>query len=122
MKKIAALLALVFMVVVAVAFVTAAEIPKDKEVITLERVKEKKPAPVFKHKEHADKLKDCTVCHHKTEKDQTPKPCFECHKKEADGDKVEFKKAMHNSCKDCHKKEKAAGKSAPTKCKECHVE
>lgn len=120
MRKIAALLAVVFMIVAAAAFVTASDTGPEK--ITIETVKEKKPPVQFNHKAHQDMLKDCKICHHKMEEGQTPKNCSECHKKEADGDTPEFKKAMHNSCRDCHKKEAAAGKNAPTKCKECHKE
>lgn len=55
----------------------------------------------FNHKVHADKLKDCTLCH----------------ASKAGGKIAGFDKAKaHKLCIDCHKKMK----SGPTGCKECH--
>ena len=55
---------------------------------------------VFNHKAHADKLKDCTVCHGKE------KPA-----------KIAVNKDVAHKavCKDCH-----AAKGGPTKCGDCH--
>jgi len=55
----------------------------------------------FNHKVHADKLKDCKLCH----------------KNEAPGKIAGFNKdKAHKLCIDCHKEKKAG----PTKCTECH--
>lgn len=120
MRKIAALIAIVF----ALTLVTTFSIALDKgpESMKIERVKKKKPPVEFKHHEHQKRVKeDCTVCHHKSEKGAQPEACSKCHKAKKDGDTPGFKKAMHGTCKDCHKKEKAAGNTkAPTKCKGCH--
>jgi len=55
----------------------------------------------FNHKVHADKLKDCTLCH----------------AQKAGGKIAGFDKAKaHKLCIDCHKKSNAG----PTVCKDCH--
>lgn len=119
MKKIATLLAVVFAVVA--AFTYAKALDTGPEVISIDKIQEKKAPVEFKHREHQNRVnQDCKVCHHATEEGAQPQGCIECHKKEAAGDVPDFKKALHNSCKDCHKKEAAAGKPAPTKCNECH--
>jgi hypothetical protein len=64
---------------------------------------EMKKGTSFKHKAHADVLKDCKKCHEKIEggkiagfgKDVAHKTCKECH--------VEMKKGPTN-CKGCHTK------------------
>jgi Ni/Co efflux regulator RcnB len=55
----------------------------------------------FKHKAHADALKDCTKCHAK-----------------AEGGKIDGfgKDYAHKACKDCHNDMK----KGPTNCKGCH--
>lgn len=56
----------------------------------------------FNHKEHADTIKDCKVCH---EGQATP------------GKIEKFdKNAAHKLCIECHRSKKAG----PTKCGECH--
>ena len=56
----------------------------------------------FNHKQHADTLKDCKVCH----KDQATPGKMESLDKDA----------AHKLCKGCHQEKKAG----PTKCGECH--
>lgn len=66
-------------------------------------VVEMKKGVSFKHKAHAEALKDCTKCHEK-----------------AEGGNIEgFGKdiAHKNACKDCH----TAMKKGPTSCKGCHT-
>jgi hypothetical protein len=91
--------------------------------------KDPKRGPVeFNHKKHLQP-KDksglgyaCKKCHHKREKDKNPRKCSECHKKDADGEKLNFSKAMHENCRDCHKKEDGKeNDKAPKKCKVCHI-
>lgn len=55
----------------------------------------------FKHKAHAEALKDCTKCHAK-----------------AEGGKIEGfgKDFAHKKCKDCH----SEMQKGPTNCKGCH--
>ncbi|HIJ82283.1 MAG TPA: cytochrome c3 family protein [Desulfuromonadales bacterium] len=62
---------------------------------------EMKKGVTFKHKAHADALKDCTKCHEKT-----------------DGGKIAGfgKDLAHKKCKECH----TEMKKGPTGCKECH--
>ena len=65
-------------------------------------VMEMKRGVSFKHKAHAEALKDCTKCHEK-----------------AEGGKIAgFGKdfAHKKGCKDCH----VEMKKGPTGCKECH--
>jgi Class III cytochrome C family len=47
--------------------------------------------------------------------------CEACHAS-AEGGKIEGfgKDKAHATCVECHKKEAAAGKTAPTKCADCH--
>lgn len=56
----------------------------------------------FNHKQHQDRLQDCTKCHAAKE-----------------GGKIEGfgKDIAHNTCKSCH----ASTGKGPTSCKECHV-
>jgi Class III cytochrome C family len=56
----------------------------------------------FKHKAHAEALKDCTKCHAK-----------------AEGGKIEGfgKDFAHKKCKECH----TDMKKGPTACKGCHT-
>ena len=65
-------------------------------------VMELKKGVTFKHKAHAEAVKDCTKCHAK-----------------AEGGKIEGfgKDLAHKVCKDCH----TEMKKGPTKCKECHA-
>ena len=82
--------------------------------------------------DHAKHKVDCVTCHHasKPEKAAT-KPqeaCRTCHTKPPTAPmKTGRQAAFHNAtakagtCIDCHTKEAAAGKKAPTTCKQCHV-
>lgn len=65
-------------------------------------VVEMKKGVTFKHKAHAEALKDCTKCH-----------------KTAAGGKIEGfgKDIAHKTCKDCHNEMK----KGPTNCKGCHT-
>jgi NAD-dependent SIR2 family protein deacetylase len=65
-------------------------------------VMEMKKGVSFKHKAHAEALKDCTKCHEK-----------------ADGGKIAGfgKELAHKKCKDCH----SEMKKGPTSCKGCHA-
>ncbi len=64
-------------------------------------VMEMKKGVTFKHKAHAEALKDCKMCHEK-----------------AEGGKIEGfgKDSAHKKCKDCHNEMK----KGPTNCKGCH--
>lgn len=65
-------------------------------------VMEMKKGVTFKHKAHAEALKDCKKCH-----------------ENAEGGKIkEFgKDYAHKKCKDCH----SEMKKGPTSCKGCHA-
>jgi len=65
-------------------------------------VMELKKGVTFKHKAHAEALKDCTKCHEK-----------------ATGGKIEGfgKDFAHKTCKGCH----AEKNKGPTNCKGCHT-
>ncbi len=94
MNKLVAALVAVF---AATTLAVAAEAPAT---LTL---KAKQGNVTFPHKAHADRLKDCKVCH-ATEaggkiegfgKEKAHALCVQCHKKEAKGP---------TKCADCHKK------------------
>jgi hypothetical protein len=117
-------IALVALVALTGIIVLAAEIPADKEVIVFEA---KLGKMTFKHSEHADRIGDCTTCHHKVEGDAVPQPCSACHmpKEEKDG-APKLKNAVHDSCQGCHQEKVDAGeKAGPVKgakeCKKCHI-
>lgn len=114
MKKFAMLLAVVMMAVFSASVIVAANAP---EKATINEVQKIKPAVVFPHKAHADRIKNCAECHHKDAPGKEQK-CFTCHKAEKKGDAVSLKDAMHTKCKGCHSKD--ATKKAPTKCDGCH--
>src|SRR5512144_2489426 len=114
MKKFAMLMAAVMMAVFSASMIVAANAP-DKA--TIDEVQKTKPAVVFPHKAHADRIKNCAECHHKDAAGKEQK-CFACHKAEKTGAAVSLKDAMHTKCKDCHSKD--ATKKAPTKCDGCH--
>ncbi|MRR33211.1 cytochrome C [bacterium] len=85
------------MAVVLVAFASSASLAADCLVFPAKMGK-----VTFNHKQHADSLKDCNLCHAKTpgkiegfDKDKAHKLCIECHK---------AKKAGPVKCGDCHKK------------------
>lgn len=85
------------------------------------------PPTEFNHKKHAENYKiDCKKCHHA---DANPAEkvmkCIECHdptgeKAAEKGGGIKAMDAYHKNCIDCHKKENETGKSAPTKCNDCH--
>jgi FKBP-type peptidyl-prolyl cis-trans isomerase 2 len=114
MKKFAMLLAVVMLGVFSAGVIVAADAP---EKITIKEVQKSKPAVMFNHKEHGDRIKNCAECHHKDEAGKEQK-CSACHKAEKKDKAVAFKDAMHTKCKGCHSKD--ATKKAPTKCDGCH--
>ena len=82
-----------------------------------------KMAPVtFSHATHADKAKiDCVICHHKDKDAKEPANCLTCHPvKDAKDNAPLAKDAFHTRCQGCHKDNVSKGKTAPTKCNECH--
>jgi len=106
MKKIASVIAVVFVLIVVTSGVYAA----GKDVIEFKGGAFGKVT--FNHKAHQDMGISCNTCHHKDEagKEQA---CSTCHTKDS---KVKAKDAYHNSCKKCHEE----GKKGPTKCGDCH--
>ena len=70
----------------------------------------------FTHKQHQDRLNDCSVCHDYFSQQPDSMKALKA--------KGELKKklVMNKLCIKCHKAEKAAGnKSGPTTCSKCHV-
>ena len=114
MKKFAMLIAIVMVTVFSASVIVAADAP---EKATINEVQKSKPAVVFPHKAHADRIKNCAECHHKDAAGKEQK-CFACHKAEKKDKAASLKDAMHTKCKDCHAKD--ASKKAPTKCDGCH--
>lgn len=114
MKKFAIMIAVLVAAVFAVSTVVAAEPPAT---VTIKAIQKEKPALEFAHKAHAEyemmKKDGCQTCHHKDAKGKE-EGCASCHTKP--GEKVDFKKAMHDQCKGCHTK----AKKGPTKCDGCH--
>ncbi len=89
------------------------------EVITIDRIQEKKPPVKFQHRQHQEWAGgNCAVCHHATKEGERPDGCFACHGK-AEG-APGFKEAMHKGCRGCHQRESAKGREAPTNCSGCH--
>ncbi len=86
----------------------------------------------FDHPAHVKNAANkCETCHHasRPEKPATApqQACRSCHTKDAVPPmKTKRQAAFHNpmaksgTCIDCHAKQVAAGKTAPTKCNECH--
>jgi Class III cytochrome C family len=114
MKKFAMLLAIVMVTVFSASVIVAGNAP---EKATINDVQKSKPAVVFPHKAHADRIKNCAECHHKDAAGKEQK-CFACHKAEKKDKAASLKDALHTKCKDCHAKD--AAKKAPTKCDGCH--
>ncbi|RMF94104.1 MAG: hypothetical protein D6734_08545 [Candidatus Schekmanbacteria bacterium] len=122
--------AVMFLMAVSVGF--AAEKFEIPEKITIDIVKEKKPAVVFPHKAHIDRGTPCIKCHHKREGDAKPRKCEECHDKTKDeGKKIAIKGnpptsskkgIFHVRCISCHREQRAKNPStkAPTVCTKCH--
>jgi hypothetical protein len=86
----------------------------------------------FDHAKHS-KLEGvkCDTCHHPSKPEKASKTahenCMNCHTKAATAPmKTNTQGAFHKAmakgglCIDCHAKAVAAGKTAPTKCAECH--
>lgn len=82
----------------------------------------------FTHAKHA-KLSECNACHHESRTEQpSTKPhqaCGDCHVAQPAGPVTTSRRdAFHNTmartgiCYDCHNK--AASKTAPTACGDCH--
>lgn len=70
----------------------------------------------FTHKQHQDRLNDCSVCHDYFS--QQP----DAMKVMKENGELKKKLVMNKLCIKCHKAEKTAGnKSGPTTCSECHV-
>jgi len=109
------------LIIAAVIFSAALIFAKDApEEVLLNKVEEKVPPVLFKHKNHVDETKiECAACHHK--KPEEPASCYSCHKKDKEGDAVKAKDAFHKLCVVCHKEKKAADVNPPVKCKECHI-
>ncbi len=104
--------------------VLATEIPEGKEVFTFDA---KLGTVTFKHAEHAERIGNCTQCHHKFEGEDLPKACSTCHDpKEIVNEAPKLKNAMHDNCQGCHQEKIDAGeKAGPVKgakeCKKCHI-
>ncbi len=95
----------------------------------------------FPHAKHILDLQNaCVTCHHEKKIEENGKKVpvpmslakvqelqkmgknpFQCRTCHGDLNTKAFKKLFHSNCFACHKKSKAAGKKAPTKCRECHV-
>ncbi len=118
-RLVMAILAGVFLFAVSFAL-TAGEMPKAPEKVTIKEIQKKKPPVTFNHKAHAEKF-GCKECHHKWKGEGTPQKCSECHKAKKSGKAPKAKKVYHKRCKGCHKKMKKEGKkTGPTSCKKCH--
>lgn len=114
MRKFATLMAIVVVAVFSASVLVAADAPVTVVIKDVQKVKTPVTMP---HKAHADRIGNCTECHHKDAAGKEQK-CFACHKAEKKGDAVSLKDAMHTKCKGCHSKD--AAKKAPTKCDGCH--
>ncbi len=120
MKKVLmALLAGLFVFAISFAL-TAGEMPKAPEKVTINEVQKHKKPVTFNHAWHAKEF-GCKKCHHKWSGQGTPKKCSECHKAKKTGKAPKAMKAYHKRCKGCHKKMKKEGKkTGPTRCSKCH--
>lgn len=117
----------------------AAEIPVDKEVITLEP---KFGTVTFAHKRHSEMPDiDCVSCHHTAEAQGAAiQACHDCHSarnfqeaqitpkateepKKASTAAPSAQDALHKQCRGCHEETGKAGKATgPNKsCRDCHV-
>jgi len=103
---------LVFLAIVAVVGTAFAAIAADNGPAEIKLDKAKMGVVTFQHATHQG-LTECKTCHH-TGGYET---CDSCHGEKADGAKLKYKDAIHNTCKGCHKEMK----KGPTKCKGCHV-
>ncbi|HEX9205286.1 MAG TPA: cytochrome c3 family protein [Candidatus Deferrimicrobiaceae bacterium] len=66
------------------------------------------------HQEHAKRMGNCQVCHHKPDSEK----CSDCHEAKAAGDAPSYSEVMHIRCRGCHKKMTNAGLTGA--CSECH--
>lgn len=131
-------------ILLASGWVVAADIPSDKEALTLSDLGGKQGPVAFQHQKHVKEFKKkgaaaivCNDCHHKLQGDKVV-GCKECHAKPGEAEKtIDGKKALalatvkdgkaemksvlyHKTCIDgCHKEMKAEGKNI-TGCKTCH--
>jgi len=117
MKKV---LAVVTGLVFGMCFYLYAQQQPPAEVV-IKDIQKTQPPVTLSHQKHVKDLSiKCVECHHTYKEGQPAEKCSSCHKAEAEGKKVGLKDAYHTKCTGCHKKEKAAGKNAPTLCKDCH--
>ena len=105
--------ALVVVVALAVAAVQAGAQEKGKipGKIVL-KVYEKRQV-MFDHREHAQRIGKCQVCHHNPDSEK----CSDCHGPKRDGKTPSFREAMHYKCKNCHMR---VNKKVRGACQECH--
>ncbi|MBI5508568.1 MAG: cytochrome c3 family protein [Deltaproteobacteria bacterium] len=148
MKKFGWILVVPSVVVVALAsaLAFAADVPADKQEITINLLGGKQGPVKFPHAKHSKEFKKngeaitCKSCHHTLKADtDKPEACHTCHvkpgetEKEFDGkkaipmavmkgDKADMKTVIfHKTCLDgCHKVAKVEGKNL-TACKTCHA-
>ncbi len=138
------------LIMISMTLLFMANVPKDKEKITIDHLEGDKGAVEFDHATHSEKAKNadgqalkCMDCHHtskEADKAEDIQACSECHMaagqeakkvddKEApvlgvkkDESKFDQKKVLyHGLCLDCHKKvEKNAEGNSIKSCKVCH--
>lgn len=118
-----------FLPVVLLVAVFASLAFSQESVITLnhsELGKHERPAVVFNHEEHANKI-DCLQCHHDFDaylnnRGGEGQPCSTCHGAQATEDTISLEDAFHQQCKGCHEQMADQGKpSGPVICSQCHV-
>jgi c(7)-type cytochrome triheme protein len=124
-KKVLSLLVAVLFGLIMAGVAAAAD--KGPETITFKC--EKKSDVVFGHAKHQESA-TCGDCHHSKGPDGKQVPyaegqkiekCGTCHNAEMTVPTLNSSKnALHKNCKDCHKAAVKEGKTAPTKCAECH--
>lgn len=106
--------ALLIVVIMLIAVVSAAVENKGAENITLAGGKSGKVT--FPHHRHQDVLVDCKICH-----SIFPQKAGVIEELKTQG-KLAKKQVMNKLCTKCHKEKKKAGeKTGPVTCKSCHV-